>query len=200
MVATIQTLASLRDIRGFETLWAELTFRAPRVVRLDQSERMLIDTLGLGLGLEQVIQYLGWERPELDAFEDWVIATAGRPDPLMVARYHATLDGAPLPEEVQARLDAIDAMPDVLDAHDLEQWEREGWVTLRNAISRDEAAQLEALLWRLLDADPAEPASWYGHELNGIMVQHFQDPALEIARRSPRVHKAFAQLWGTSDL
>jgi len=194
----MQTLASLRDIRGFETLWAELTFRAPRVVRRDQSERMLIDTLGLGL--EQLIQYLGWERPELDAFEDWVIATAGRPDPLTVARYHATLDGGPLPEAVQARLDAIDAMPDVLDADALAQWEREGWVTLRSAISREEAAQVEALLWRLLDADPARPESWYGQDLNGIMVQHFQDPALEIARRSPRVHKAFAQLWGTSDL
>jgi len=194
----MQTLASLRDIRGFETLWAELTFRAPRVVRYDQSERMLIDTLGLGL--EQVIQYLSRERPELDVFEDWVIATAGQPDPLTVARYHATLDGAALPDAVQARLDAIDAMPPVLDADDLAHWEREGWVTLRSAISRDEAAQVEALLWRLLDADPARPESWYGQNLNGIMVQHFQDPALEIARRSPRVHKAFAQLWGSSDL
>ena len=32
------------------------------------------------------------------------------------------------------------------------------------------------------------------------MIQLFQDPALEAARRSPRVHKAFAQLWGTADL
>jgi hypothetical protein len=190
--------ASLRDIRGFESLWAELTFRAPRAVRRDQSERMLLDTLGLGL--EQTIQYLGQFQPDLDAFENWVVATAGRPDPLTVARYHAALDSAPVPAEVQARLDAIEAMPDVLDAEDLAQWKREGWVTLRGAISRDEAAQVEALLWRLLDADPARPESWYGHALNGIMVQHFQDPALEIARRAPRVHKAFAQLWGTSDL
>ncbi|MFL9841754.1 phytanoyl-CoA dioxygenase family protein [Sphingomonas sp. ST-64] len=194
----MQASASLREIRGFEALWAELTFRVPRVVRHDQSERMLIDTLGLGL--EQLIQYLGSERPELIAFEHWVIATAGRPDPLTVARYHATLDGAPLPTEVQARLAAIDAMPNVLDTDDLAQWEREGWVTLRHAISRDEAAEVAALLWRLLDADPARPESWYGQKLNGIMVQHFQNSALEIARRAPRVHKAFAQLWGTSDL
>lgn len=159
---------------------------------------MLLDTLGLGL--EQVMQYLARERPELDAFEDWVIATAGMPDPLTIARYYATLDGDALPAEAQARLDAIDAMPDVFDADDLAHWDREGWVTLRGAITRKEAAQVETLLWRVLDADPSRPDTWYGHDLNGIMVQHFQDPALEIARRSPRVHKAFAQLWDTSDL
>ena len=32
------------------------------------------------------------------------------------------------------------------------------------------------------------------------MVQLFQHPALEAARRSARIHKAFAQLWGTADL
>ena len=44
------------------------------------------------------------------------------------------------------------------------------------------------------------PASWYGPRTNGIMIQHFQHPAQEVVRRSARVHKAFAQLWGTSDL
>lgn len=194
----MKALASLRDIHGFETLWAELTFRAPRIVRHDRSERMLLDALGLGL--EQVMRYLADVRPELDAFADWVIATAGPPDPLTIARYHATLAGEPLPPEIQARLDAIDAMPDVLDAADLAQWEGEGWVTFRNAVSPGEAAQVAALLWHLLDADPDRPDTWYGHDRQGIMVQQFQHPALDIARRSPRVHKAFAQLWGTSDL
>ena len=32
------------------------------------------------------------------------------------------------------------------------------------------------------------------------MVQYFQHPAFEANRRSPRMHKAFAQLWGTADL
>jgi ectoine hydroxylase-related dioxygenase (phytanoyl-CoA dioxygenase family) len=32
------------------------------------------------------------------------------------------------------------------------------------------------------------------------MVQHFQHPAQTAIRRSPRIHKAFAQLWGTADL
>jgi ectoine hydroxylase-related dioxygenase (phytanoyl-CoA dioxygenase family) len=32
------------------------------------------------------------------------------------------------------------------------------------------------------------------------MVQYFQHPAFEAIRRSPRIHKAFAQLWATADL
>jgi len=32
------------------------------------------------------------------------------------------------------------------------------------------------------------------------MVQYFQHPAFEAIRRSPRIHKAFAQLWGHADL
>lgn len=198
MVPVMQPTVDLAAIRNFEDLWAQLTHRAPRRVRHDQDERMLFDALGVGL--EQAMQYLGRERPDLSAFESWLLATAGPPDPETIARYHAWLDGAPLPEATRARLAAIDAAAPVLDAGDLAHWQREGWVILRGAIDRGEAAAVEALLWRVLDADPAMPSSWYGHELNGIMIQHFQDPALDVARRSPRIHKAFAQLWGTADL
>jgi ectoine hydroxylase-related dioxygenase (phytanoyl-CoA dioxygenase family) len=31
-------------------------------------------------------------------------------------------------------------------------------------------------------------------------VQYFQHPAFDAVRRAPRIHKAFAQLWGTADL
>lgn len=194
----MQPTIDLADIRGFEDLWAQFTLRAPRTVLRDQTERMLFDALGLGL--EQAIQYLGQERPELAAYEAWVLATAGPPDPETIARYHAWLDRAPPPPSVQARIDAIDAAAPVLDANDLAHWEREGWVLLRQAISPGEAAAAEALLWEIVGGDPAVPASWYDYRGNGIMVQHFQHPALEAARRSPRIHKAFAQLWGTADL
>lgn len=198
MVRAMQPSYDFNTIRGFETLWTQLTFRAPRVMPPDQTERMLLDALGLGL--EQTIQHLGRERPELAEFEAWVLATAGAPDPEAIARYHAWLDGAPLPESVQARIDAIDAAPPVLDADDLAHWEREGWVVVRGAISPEEAAAVEALLWEVVGGDPADSASWYGYRGNGIMVQHFQHPALDAARTSSRIHKAYAQLWGSADL
>jgi hypothetical protein len=184
-------------IRGLEDLWARLTGRAPPA-EMSMADRMILDVVGLGL--EQTTRHLFGTRPELDAFEDWLVATAGEPDPDTIARYHAWLDGVPPPESVQARLRAIDQAEPALDTDALAHWESEGWVILRGAISPAQAAAA-ALLWKVAGADPGDPASWYGEErTNGLMVQHFQGEELEAARRSPRVHKAFAQLWGTADL
>ena len=55
-------------------------------------------------------------------------------------------------------------------------------------------------LWRHLGASPDDPETWYRRSDHGIMVQYFQHPAFEAIRRAPRIHKAFAQLWGTADL
>jgi hypothetical protein len=188
--------ASRLGVRGLEQFWARGTGRAAPAP-LSMADRIMLDTLGLGL--EQsfaAFQYL----PGLDDFEAWVVATAGEPDPVRIVRYHAWLDGAPPPPGVAHYLAGIEAAEPVLDAADLDHWDREGWVILRSAISPDDARAAEALLWRVAGADPNDPASWYGERLNGLMVQHFQAPELEAARRSPRIHKAFAQLWGTADL
>ena len=189
---------ALPEIRGLENLWAHYTGRPQAVPMHDRQPRLLLDVLGLGL--EQTITRLGNDRPDWPAFQDWVVATAGPPDPLKIARYHAWLDGVPPPEAVRRRLQAIaDAAP-VLDASDLAHWDSEGYVILRHAITAAEAKAAEELLWRTIGATPDNPESWYGPRTNGIMIQLFQDPALDAARYAPRVHKAFAQLWGTEDL
>jgi hypothetical protein len=188
------------EIRGLEELRRYQTRRAPPPPAADRwmAERLLLDALGLGL--EQTRVYLGTVLPEQAEFERWILATAGPPAPARIARYHAWLDGAPPPPATAVRLDAIAAATDVLAAADLAHWEREGYVILRGAISADEAAAAAAALWAHLGADPDAPASWYRPRDHGIMVQLFQHPALEPARRSARIHKAFAQLWGTADL
>jgi hypothetical protein len=188
-----------------------MTFLFPEVAGLDalrlrragdarakMAERLLLDALGLGR--EQTLAWLARERPSLAQFQAWILATAGPPDPEALARYHAWRDGAAMPAATARRLAAIEAEPNVLDAEALRQWAREGYVRLRNAISKAEAEAAAAALWAHLDASPGDPESWYGHESQGIMVQLFQHPALEPARRSARIHKAFAQLWGSADL
>jgi hypothetical protein len=192
-------ISPLPEIRGLAHYWALRTGRAQSPDLPEMQSRLLLDMLGLGL--EQTITYLGLEWPDYPAFEAWIAETAGLPDPLLLARYNAWLDGAPPPEAMQRQIAAIEAAPPVLDADDLAQWEREGYVILRQAITREEARAAEALLWRQVKGTPDDPASWFNTPRNnGIMVQHFQDPAMEPPRRSPRIHKAFAQLWGTADL
>lgn len=184
-------------VRGLEDYWARGTGRAPPQP-LTMADRMLLDMLGLGL--EQALQHLQLDRPELAAFESWVIETAGPLDPAAVARYHHWLDGLPPPQAVAQRLRAIDEAPPVLGAADLAHWETHGYVILRNAISPAEAEAAAALLWQTIGASPEDRDSWYGRRTNGIMVQQFQGSEMDAARRSPRAHKAFAQLWGTADL
>ncbi|MDO9337199.1 MAG: phytanoyl-CoA dioxygenase family protein [Caulobacter sp.] len=188
--------SSLEDVKG---LRAYLDDRlAGRPMGQGRAARLLLDALGLGL--EQTVTFIGRERPDHDRFVDWILSTAGPPDPLRVMRFNAWLDRAPPPAPVRAWLDGIAAMDPVLTDRDLEHWRAEGYVILSRAISGPEAAAVEALIWQEAGADPARPDSWYGPRTNGIMLQRFQHPAMEAARRSPRVHKAFAQLWGTADL
>lgn len=189
---------ALDHVRGVEAYWAQATGRS--VQRLPEHQwRLLLDTLGLGI--EQASGFLGAERPEYPTFVDWVIATAGPPDAERVARYHAAIDGAPLPEATARRLAEIEAMPPVLDAADLARWEETGVVVLRGAIDADLAAATADLLWQRVGATPDDPDSWYARpRSHGIMVQRFQHPLQDRIRRAPRIHKAFAQAWGTTDL
>lgn len=189
---------SLREVPGLESYWARKTRRAPADPAHWMADKMLLDTLGLGI--EQTHQFLGRTAPDFDAFRQWIVSVAGLPDPERLDRYRAWLDSAAPPAATAARLQAIEAAAPVLDGDDLAHWADQGYVILRAAISPDEAAAAACALWDHLGAAPDDPESWYRADRQGIMVQLFQHEALEPARRSPRIHKAFAQLWGSADL
>ena len=76
-----------------------------------------------------------------------------------------------------------------------------GYVIVRAAISAEESAASARLLWEHLQMNPEDPETWYRPVASkGIMVQLFHHPILQRNRQSARMHKAFAQLWGTADL
>jgi hypothetical protein len=186
------------QVRGLQEYWQRRTRHDPSPPDVARRERVLLDMLGLGL--EQTIAYLAAEAPAYQTFTAWIIATAGPPDPDRILRYHAVIDGTPPPPATAAHLAHIEALPDALGRDDLAHWDTHGYVILRSAITREEAGAAAGMLWEAVAARPDDPATWYGPRNNGLMVQLFQHPALEPARGSPRVHKAFAQLWGTADL
>jgi hypothetical protein len=153
----------------------------------------------LGLGLEQTLQHLGQNAASFEEFEQWIMATAGAAPALQVARINAAIAGEAYPPQVDAALARIDADAPVLCADDLAFWHEHGYVILHDAVAAEtRAAALDAVLDRL-GARLDDPTTWYGKN-RSIMVQYFQHPAFHANRRSPRIHKAFAQLWGTADL
>ena len=155
---------------------------------------------GLGVGLEQALPFLLKTGPSFEVFERWILDTAGAPEPERVARINAALAGDPIPEATRRWFEAVEAMDPVLSPEDLAAWEADGVVILHDAAPPEAVKAAEQALWEHLGADPQDPESWYRPRINGIMVQFFQHPALEAVRRSPRIQKAFAQLWGTADL
>ncbi len=189
--------AAVQAIRGLDQLWQRCApGQAP--APLTRHDRLLVDLLGLGIG--QVLDHLFQQRPTFEQFAGWIAVTAGLPDPVRVERYHALLDGAPVPPAAQARIAALEAAPAVLDAADMAFWEQHGFVVLRQAISAAEAEAAARVMWDHIGASPDDPASWYADPARGLWFPLWQAPELDVARRSPRVHKAFAQIWGTGDL
>lgn len=187
-----------RTIRGLYATWAGAMDPARRAPGPREPLRPLFDTLGLGL--EQAMAYLGRARPDWERFIVWAEATAGGACDGAIERYHAWYDGAPVPDAELKRQAAVMAVAPVFSAIEMVAWARDGVVVLPQAITRDEAAAIAAHLWRLKAATPDDRASWYGRGENGIMVQAFQHPTMEVPRRAARVHRAFAQLYGHADL
>lgn len=162
-------------------------------------DRCVLDTLGLGL--HQTWSYLMSTAPTFEDFEAWVVATAGRPDGIRVERLQAMVNGASPPKAVRSWLEAVEASPPVLSEDDLAFWKANGYVVLRQAVSEDVRREAEKLIYAHVNAAPDDRESWYqGNGRHGIMVELIQHPALEAARRSLRIHKAYAQLWDTADL
>ncbi|MCR6630610.1 MAG: phytanoyl-CoA dioxygenase family protein [Magnetospirillum sp.] len=157
---------------------------------------------GLNLGVEEVMRWCG-SRASFEEFEDWVLeCNGGAIDPLTVTRINAALTGAPPPPAIRERLDAIERLPDVLGPAELGQWHEQGWVVLPNAIDAAACAAAAQVVWDAQGMSPERPEEWgrFGPRQQCVFVQLFRHPALRVARESPRVHKAFAQLWGTADL
>ena len=111
----------------------------------------------------------------------------------------------------QSRLrESLDGQPlQVLSEADWLFWRDNGYVIVKNAVSKEQAARTAHFLWEFEDKDPADPATWYAppraeiqmKELtNTGMVEVYNHQNLWDNRQTPRVHAAFADIWGTQKL
>ena len=184
--------------RRVEAIWRRARGGDKR--RLNGAERTLdrIALNTLGVSTEEFREVL----PRFDSLDDllaWSEARAGGLDHDALDRFEALLAGRPPPDAVRRRIAAIEAADPVLDADALRFWDENGYVVVPAVINPDEVKALSDLVWATVGADPNDSSTW-GLTDHGIMVQLFKHPALEPARTSPRLLKAFAQIWGSADL
>lgn len=94
----------------------------------------------------------------------------------------------------------------------MEQWEfwrANGYVVIKSAVSREQAAATAAFLWEFEDKSPDDPSTWYTapraemqmKELAGTgMVEVYNHQHLWNNRQMPKVYDAFVDVWGTEKL
>lgn len=157
---------------------------------------------GLNLALEETMIHLLQNELTLEEFENWILAkNDGTLGELQIERINCTLTGEKYSEKLQDSLREIEEMPDVLSAEDLNFWEENGYVIVREVISREQANASEKAVWKFLQMSPDDKQSWYEKPIGkGIMMNFYHHETLNLNRRSKRLRKAFAQLWKNADL
>lgn len=86
---------------------------------------------------------------------------------------------------------------------ELENWEKDGYIVLREAVPASFCENVVDALWEFLGMDRDNPESWYSlppwHARTG-MVELYHHQSLWDTRQHPRVHEAFSQVFGTPQL
>jgi hypothetical protein len=131
-----------------------------------------------GIGLDEALQYLHFERPSAANFEAWV-------------------------NQKSAQLIAVTTQEEnVLSDKELQFFETNGYLVLKNAIPKEDCLATQQIIWEFLGMQPDNPESWYTThpEQKGLMVNFFEHVILEKNRSSARIQKAYEQLYQSKQI
>ena len=104
------------------------------------------------------------------------------------------------------------ATSDTLKVLTIDQWNfwiENGYVVIKNAVSREQAMKTAEFVWEFDDKDPNDPSTWYTEaraememkELAGTgMVEVYNNQFLWDNRQTKRVYDSFVDIWGTEKL
>jgi len=178
-----------------QRFWAQNTVRegvSRQAPGADDQRAAKVLLAGLRLGLRETLAFLTTGAPSFAEFEQWVLAkNGGAIAPERVARLNGAIGG-----DGSFALESILPEP-VLSRSDLAFWDEHGYVVVKQAVDADACrAAVDAIL-AFAGMSLERPDTWYGA---GLWIPLAHHPALWANRNSPRIHTAFAQIWGRRDL
>ena len=97
----------------------------------------------------------------------------------------------------------------MLSEEDWAFWQHNGYIVIKQAVSREQAKATADFLWEFEEKDAHDPETWYTapradmqmKELIGTgMVEVYNNQHLWNNRQMPRIHDAFVDIWGTEKL
>lgn len=126
-----------------------------------------------GVGIDEALKYLYFEKPSVAAFESWV-------------NQKQTLFVQSVTQETL-----------VFSEEELQFFETNGYIVLPNAIPKEDCLATQQIIWEFLGMHPNQSDTWYkSHpEQRGMMINFFDHPLLEKNRSSGKIRKAFEQLY-----
>lgn len=110
---------------------------------------------------------------------------------------------------IKLRQEATEDSLRVLTMEQWDFWKENGYVVIKNAVSREQAAQTAAFIWEFEEKDPNDQSTWYTapraeiqmKELAGTgMVEVYNHQHLWNNRQTQRIYDAFVDIWGTEKL
>jgi hypothetical protein len=196
IVLAASTETGSTGIYQLKRLWSK-AIAGPEVANLYPDEMQLDSSLIdiLGIGLLPTYQFLYGQRPDFESFEKWVLSHAnGHIAAETIQRCNALF------ENTNAEQQQI--MADVLSPEDIIFWEMNGYVIIRNAVTPQDAAAARKAILDHLAMDEQDAKSWYkeNDSMQGIMVPLYRDAAIDKNRNSPKIKRAFEQLWNCMGL
>lgn len=164
-----------------EKLWKR-TLCTSKVATLDHTEawNQEIKTLyQLGISMEETMQFLYFEKPDFEHFKSWITNRKKNEN-----------------SEVE------DFKEQVLSEEDLEFWNQNGYVIIKNAISKKDCEETQQAIWNFLKMDPKKKETWYKRhpDQKGLMLNFYDHETLNKNRFSPKIKKAYEQLYNTINI
>ncbi len=111
--------------------------------------------------------------------------------------------------KIRLRMEATKDSLRVLSIEQWKFWKENGYVVIKNAVSRKQAKQTASFLWEFEGKDPNNMDTWYTapraememKELIGTgMVEAYNNQHLWNNRQTQKVYDAFVDIWGTEKL
>lgn len=179
-------------------LWADaLSGRRTSSPEEGSITRAVID--GLELGIIETIQFLNQERPAFAEFESWVLERhPGGVPPETRAKVNLAVTNL-LEGRRQSYPRMLETTEPVFSEEDMRFWDEQGYVVLKQAIPRENCAVLESAMWERLGMRPDAPDGWQARN-ETFWISGMHHPIQAKNRSSVRIHRAFAQIWGTDEL
>ena len=125
---------------------------------------------------------------------------------------HKEIPGNPSTAKSSIQKLRSSATSDTLKVLTIDQWNfwiENGYVVIKNAVSREQAMKTAEFVWEFDDKDPNDPSTWYTEaraememkELAGTgMVEVYNNQFLWDNRQTKRVYDSFVDIWGTEKL